>query len=332
MNHDNQKTRRTTLKLLGSLTLASFSSQALSSAQDFPNRQVRIIGGLAAAGPADLATRIVAQALNQRLGQSFIAENRLGGGGAVAIQEVGRAAKDGYTLGAPTTGPLVILSKLQKQPFYQTLDIVTPISLIAAYPYAMVVRKDLPVNTVAELIDYARKNPGKLSFGSGGIGTSNHLGMEWFKKLTGINVVHVPYKGDNDIIADLVGGRIDLAMNTPAVIAGHINSGRVKALAVSSENRLSTMPNLPTMIEAGVKGFVVEAYTVIVGPAGLPQDLLVKLNQEFNAVLRLPEVREKMAQLTMYPVIHSPESIRQFIEDQQNLWGSVIRDANITLI
>ena len=323
--------RRHTLTWLAALGLALATPVCLAQAQDFPNKPVRIIGGLAAGGPADLATRIVATALNQRLGQSFIAENRVGGGGAVAVQEVARAPKDGYTLGAPTTGPLTILPKLLKQPFYQTLDVVTPLALIAAYPYVMVVKKDLPVNSVAELLDYARRNPGKLSYGSGGIGTSNHLGMEWFKKLTNVDIVHVPYKGDNDIIADLLGGSIDLAMNTPAVISGHINSGRVKALAVASANRLSILPQVPTVGEAGVKDFVVEAYTVIVGPAGLPRDIVVKLNREINAVLQLPEVRDKMAQSTMYPVIHTPESIRKFVEDQQNLWGSVIRDAHIPL-
>ena len=311
------------------LAIALVTPGSSVQAQDYPNKPIRIIGGLAVGGPADLATRIVAQALGAKLGQSIIVENRIGGGGAIAIQEVGRAPKDGYVLGAPTTGPLTILPKLLKTPFYETLDIVTPIALIASYPYVVVVRKEFPVNNVAELLDYARRNPGKLSYGSGGNGTSNHIGMEWLKKITGIELLHVPYKGDNDIISDLIGGRIDLAMNTPAVILGHINSGRVKALAVASPGRLPILVQLPTMVEAGVKDFVLEAYTAIVGPAGMPRDVVARLNREINEVLQTNDVKEKLAKSTMYPVIHSPESIRKFVEDQQVLWGSVIKDANI---
>ena len=311
------------------LAIALVTPGSSVQAQDYPNKPIRIIGGLAVGGPADLATRIVAQALGAKLGQSIIVENRIGGGGAIAIQEVGRAPKDGYVLGAPTTGPLTILPKLLKTPFYETLDIVTPIALIASYPYVLVVRKEFPVHTVAELLDHARRNPGKLSYGSGGNGTSNHIGMEWLKKITGIELLHVPYKGDNDIISDLIGGRIDLAMNTPAVILGHINSGRVKALAVASPGRLPILVQLPTMVEAGVKDFVLEAYTAIVGPAGMPRDVVARLNREINEVLQTNDVKEKLAKSTMYPVIHSPESIRKFVEDQQVLWGSVIKDANI---
>lgn len=315
--------------LVCGLAIALAAPGACAQVQDYPSKPIRIIGGLAVGGPADLATRIVAQALGAKLGQSIIVENRIGGGGAIAIQEVGRAPKDGYVLGAPTTGPLTILPRLLKTPFYETLDIVTPIALIASYPYVLVVRKEFPVSNVAELLDHARRNPGKLSYGSGGNGTSNHIGMEWLKRITGIDILHVPYKGDNDIISDLIGGRIDLAMNTPAVILGHINSGRVKALAVASPGRLPALGQVPTMVESGVRDFFLEAYTMIVGPAGMPRDVAARLNREINEVLQTADVKEKLARSTMYPVIHSPESIRKFVEDQQALWGTVIRDANI---
>ena len=316
---------------IGLAALSASSGPAMAQAGAYPNKAVRIVGGLSPGGPADLAARIVAQSLSQKLGQTFIVENRLGGGGVTALLEVGRAPKDGYVLGAPTTGPLTVTPKLQKSPAYDTLSTVTPIAQLAAYPYVLVVRKDLPVNSVAELLDYARKNPGKLSYGSGGNGTSNHIGMEWLKKITGIDIVHVPYKGDNDIVRDVVGGRIDLAMNTPSVILGQITAGTVKALAVASPSRLPVLAQLPTMVESGVKDFVLEAYAILVGPAGMPADVVNKLNQEINELLKTSEVTAKLGQTHMYPVIRSPQALHAFIEDQQILWGSVIRDAAIPL-
>lgn len=300
-------------------------------AQEFPYKPVRVIGGLAPGGPADLAARIVAQALAQKLGQPFVVENKLGGGGSTAVLEVSRSTRDGYVLGAPTTGPLTILPQLMKNPPYKTLEAVTPVAQLAAYPYVLVVRKDLPVNSIAELLDYARKNPAKLSYGSGGVGTSNHIGMEWLKKAEGVHLLHIPYKGDNDIVRDLIGGRVDLSMNTPSVILAHIASGAVKPLAVTSANRLPILPQVQTMKEAGVSDFVLEAYAMLVAPAGTPPDVIARINREVNDVLQRPEVKDRMIQSHMYTVVQSPDGLRKYIEDQQALWSSIIHFANIPL-
>jgi tripartite-type tricarboxylate transporter receptor subunit TctC len=300
-----------------------------ASAQTWPSRPVKLLVGFAAGGPTDLVARVIAQRLTQQTGQPFVVENRPGANGTVATREVIGAAPDGYTLLIGTSGALTVSPSLLKQMPYDPLKDLTSVALLAGYPYLMVVPPTAPINDVRELVAYAKANPEKGSFSSAGIGSVNHLAGEWFSTITKLNLTHVPYKGDSPAISDLMTGRLLFGFNTVTTAMPQVKGGKLRAIAVTSEKRTDLAPGIPTMIELGYPGFVVEPWNGILGPARMPKELTDRINSVVNGVLGDPAVKTRIMETGQYAIIESPEEMRKRIEQQTSRWREIARAANV---
>lgn len=299
-------------------------------AQTYPNKPVHFILPFPAGGPTDILGRIIGQKFAERLGQPVIPENRPGAGGNNGAELAAKARPDGYTmlLAAPS---LSISPTLYKKLNYDSVKDFAPISLVAQIHNVLLARPSLPVKTLKELIEFAKANPGKLNFGSGGIGTSNHLGSELLKSLAKINIVHVPYKGSNQAMLGVMGNEIDtVVIGIPSSLP-HIQSGKVRALAVLSEERLAALPGVPTAREAGLDHFEVSTWYGILAPAGTPRDIVTRLNAEWVRIAAMPDVKEKMQSTGFQPMSSTPEQFADFIKTEIVRWGKVIKDANISV-
>jgi len=298
-------------------------------AQPYPAKPVRLIVGFNPGGPTDQVARIVAEALGQKLGQSFIVENRPGGNGAIAAQAVIASPADGYTLLVGTSGALTVSPVMFKSMPYSPMKDLDPVAALAAYPYALVVPTSLPVTDVKSLVDYVRKNPGRISFSSAGPGSVNHLAGEWFKELANIDIVHVPYKGDAPALTDLIAGRVQMGFNTLTTAMPQVKSGKLKALAVTSPKSTSLAPGLTPMVSLGYPDFVVEPWNGLFGPAGLPPAVITRLNEAVNDILALPQIQERIAQTGQYVLMDSPADIRERMTTQTERWRQIARSANL---
>lgn len=304
----------------GLCALASMPSRAAA----YPARPVRIIVPSAAGGSPDAICRILAEELTAALGQTMVVDNKPGGGGLLAMSELARAEPDGYTLGYANVGTLAInrslFSKLPYDP-----DAFTGIALTGTVHNALVVRNELPVRTVKELIEHAKARPGKLMMGSSGNGTTGHLGGELFKAMTGTFLVHIPYRGSPAAVQDLIGGQIDVMFDNLASIGPHIRNGRVRALGVSGPRRSSIFPEIPTIHEAGVKGYETTAWGGLVGPKGLPADIVTLLNTTINRIITIPTVREKFRKLAVETIASPPNLIKTMAALETPRWADIVR-------
>lgn len=294
---------------------------------DYPSKPVRMVVGFAAGGPTDQVARIVAERMAVRLKQPFIVENRPGGNGALAAQTVLGSAPDGYTLLVGTSGALTVSPALMKTMSYEPRAL-SPVGLLAGYPYALVVHPSLPVNDVQGLVDYLRKTP-KSTFASAGPGSVNHLAGELFASLAKVELIHVPFKGDAPSLVDLMGGRVLMGFNTLATAMPQVKAGKLKALAVTSESVTPLAPGLQPMTTQGYPGFVVEPWNGLFGPSGLPQPIASKLNLALREVLSEPDVQARIAETGQYPLIDTPEGVRVRMREQSARWVQVVREANI---
>ena len=311
--------------------LPTFGVAATALAQTFPSRPLRYIVPVAAGGGSDLVGRTVCERWGRVLGQVFVVDNIGGAGGAIACQATAKAAPDGYTLlqgyvGTHGTSPAT-RSKLP----YDAVKDFTPIGMIGATPNVLVVNANLPVQTVAQFVQYLRANPGRVSYGSAGQGSLTHLTMELFKQACGAFALHIPYRGIAPAFNDLLGGQTQAMFPGLAAALPHIRSGRVRALAVTGAARHPLLKDVPTLIEAGYPGFDAVQWYGVVGPAGLPAAVVRQLNDTLGTVLSAPDLRDRLAAEAVEPQPMAPEAFGQFIRDDINRWTRLARSRKIDL-
>lgn len=328
MNKPHEQTFTPTRRQVLALAVAGASAAAWPGrgvAQGaYPSRPVRLVVPSAAGGAPDLICRVLGNELSQALGQQFVVDNKPGAGGAIGMQEIARAAPDGHTLGYGNVVTLAINRSLYQRLPYDP-DSFSSIALLGTVQNALVVRNELPVKTVRELIDLARSRPGRLSMGSAGNGTTGHLGGELFKSLTGTFILHVPYRGSPSAIQDLIGGSIDLMFDNLSSIGPHIKAGRVRALAVSGARRSALWPQLPTVQESGVPGYETTAWGGIIGPAGMEASLVNRLNTEINRILASAPVRERYAQMAFETMASPANLLMTMARLESPRWAEVVR-------
>ena len=318
--------RRNVLQLAAGAVALPAGSQ-FASAQLYPARPVRVIVGFAAGGTTDIGARLVAQWLSESLGQQFIVENRPGASTRLATEAVALAPGDGYTLLMATTTN-VINALLYQQPSYNFVRDIVPVVGVIRSPFVLEVHPALPVNTVPELIAYAKTNPDKISMASFGTNTSSHLTGELFQMMTGAKMLHVPYQGSGPMLVDLTSGQVQLAFdNLPASIE-LIRAGKLRALAVTTKTRSSTLPDVPALAEI-VPGFEASAWIGLAAPRGTPVEVIDRLNKEINAALADPKIKARFAELSGMVLGGTPAEFGNYIAEEAEKWGRVIRAANI---
>ena len=312
-------------------TAAAAAGTMSDAAGGYPQRPIRIIVAYTPAGTTDILARLIGQKMTESWGQSVIVENRPGANGNIGTEIAARATPDGYTILMGTAATHSINNTLYPNLTWHAQRDFEPISLVAVVPNLLVVNNALPVKSVKDLIAYARTNPGKLTFGSPGIGATAHLSMELLKTLTGTNMVHVPYKGSAGVLADVTAGQIQLAMDNIPVYLPQARAGKIRALAVSSPQRAAAAPEIPTVAEAGVPGFEALSWFGLVAPAKTPRAIVTKLAGETQRILKLPDVNERIVGLGAQPVGGTPAEYAAFIKSEIAKWQKVIRNAGVKL-
>lgn len=296
---------------------------------DYPDRPVRLIAPFPAGGLADVLARAVGDELTRSLGQPVIVENRAGAGGNIGAEAVARSAPDGYTLLMTSAGILTANQFLYaSMPFDPEKDFVT-VSNVADMPMMVVVGPRVEAKTLKEFVALARANPGKLNFGSPGIGTTGHLGLAMFMHAAGIKLTHVPYRGAAPAITDLLAGQIDGVVDNPPTVLPHIQAGKLRPLAVAAKQRMVLLPDLPTAAEAGVANFEASSWFGVVAPAGTPPAIVERLHKDIAAALRKPAVQERFAKSGARLLGNSPAEFAQQITHDRKMWGEIIRAADI---
>jgi tripartite-type tricarboxylate transporter receptor subunit TctC len=324
----------TTSRLVFTALLLVASHAALSQAPPrtsggYPAKPVRIIVPFPAGGATDILTRVVAEKLAARLGQPFVVDNKPGAGANIGAEAAAKSAPDGYTLLMGSIASHSIAVSYYRNLGYDLRRDLVPVSMVGNITNAVIVSPALPVKSVAELIAYAKANPGKLTFASSGTGGLIHLTGEMFRLQAGIDIVHVPYKGTSFFLPDLMEGRVSMALDTLPPHLPHIRSGKVRALAVTTQKRSPVFPDLPTVAEAGLPGFESVAIYGLLAPAGTPAEIIALLNREANAVLQMPDVVAKLAEQGIEASGGTPEAMGAIVQAEIARWAKVIRDANI---
>ena len=314
---------RMTRRLAVALALAC---ACVAHAQTFPNKPIKLIVPLAAAGTGDTLARAVAEGMAKDLGQPVVIENKPGAGGLVGTELVANAPADGYTLLAVSPSH-VINPALHAKKTYDPLKDFETITVMAKTHQVIVAHPSTPAKTLKELIDYAKKNPGKLTYGSAGLGSATHLNMELFKSMAGVDILHVPYKGSTQARQDVLSGQVNLAMDGLLPVQPLIKDGRLRALALTSSRRSQSNPEIPTIAEAGVPGYATDTWYGILAPANTPKDVVAKLHAAAVKALRSPEVADRLAKLGAEPVGNSPEEFSRLLAQEQKTWAKVVKDS-----
>lgn len=301
-----------------------------TQAASWPEKPITVIVPAPAGSSVDLNVRRATEEMAKLLKQTLIIENRPGAGGSIALPAVARAAPDGYTLGIGNTAAMVITPEINSKARYDPLKDFEFIARFTNQPNVLVVKNELPVKTVAELTQYLKKNPGKLFLGSQGNGSSGHLSGELYRKLTGVDFVHVPYRGGPQAVQDMLGGRVDLMFENMSNIESHIESGKVRALAVTSAQRNPRFPALPTMQEAGVADYEVITWAGLIAPAGTPKEVVARLNEALNAALKMPEVNAFI--LSRGGVVDggSSAAFKALVGSERTKWQALIKEIGLT--
>ena len=303
--------------------------QVPAGAQEWPAKPVRVIVPFPPGGTADTLGRLVSQKLSETFKENFVIENRAGAGGMIGSEIVAKAAPDGYTLVVSGIASHVIAPLLHKTMPYDPMKDFTHIALFGGPPGVLVVNPSLPVHSLEEFIAYAKANPGKLTFGSPGNGTQGHLLAEHLKQLTGITIAHVPYKGASLAVADLIAGHIPVTSTTLSTAAGQIHAGKARALAVSSANRVPDFPDLPTFKELGYPQLTAAIWFSLSGPAGMPQEIVQKLNAEVRRALKAPDVQQRLRPESIEAGDLSSQEFTQFMLSEIKVWTPVVRAAGL---
>ena len=298
-----------------------------AAAQTFPERPIHLYVPYPAGGPNDVIARLVGQKLGDNLGQQIVIENRPGGSGNIAVEALARAPADGYTLVLPAIAYAVNPALFSKVGY--TFDQFAPVSIVTKGPLVLVVHPSLGVKSVKELIDLARSKPGALDYGSGGNGSSLHLAAEMFKQQAKVDIQHIPYKGTNDLIGDLLTGRVPISFMSPLIAKEHVKQGKLIALGVTSPQRSDSWPETPTIAEAGVPGFAVEAWYAILAPKGTPKPVVDKLSSEIAKAVQAPDVKAKLATLGNESVGSTAAEAEKYIAAEADRWAKLLKAANI---
>ncbi|MFO1080905.1 MAG: tripartite tricarboxylate transporter substrate binding protein [Reyranellaceae bacterium] len=300
-----------------------------AGAQDYPAKPVTMIVPSTPGGSTDFAARLMADMLSAKLGKSIVVDNRGGASGNIGNKAAAQAAPDGYTLLMAYSGYQVANKSLFKDPGWDPLKSFTPVALVMTAPHVVLVRKDLPVNTLADLVAYGKNNPGKLSYASSGIGSIQHIGAEQLKRLGGFDMAHVPYRGAGPAMNDLLSGQIDLFITTPPSAVGHLQSKSVKGLAIAAAQRHPMLPEIPTSAESGLANFDLTAWFAVYAPAGTPAPIVRKLAAAIESVVDSPAYRDKVVSQGAYPVYMGPEQLDAFTRKELDHWSEVIAAAGI---
>jgi tripartite-type tricarboxylate transporter receptor subunit TctC len=325
---------RLSAKSIGGILAALLWSSLSPSvqAQDvFPSKSITITVGFPPGGNTDIVARIVGERMEQILGQRIVIDNRAGAGSTIAAGHVARSAPDGYTLltGSPSTN--AIAPNLYTNLPYDSLKALVPVALLVNGPAVLVVHPSVKASTVQELIALYKSEPGKHNFATGGNGTHAHLICEWLIQQTGVNIVHVPFRGGAPALQAVLAGEPSMIVDNLPTALPHIQAGRVKALAVFSAKRASVLPDVPTMVEAGYKDMITDSWTALYAPAGTPADVIAKLNAAAVAAVRHPEVAEKLGKLSAVPVGSTPAELDAITRLEHERWGKLIRERKLTV-
>jgi tripartite-type tricarboxylate transporter receptor subunit TctC len=307
------------------VALLAGGSAVPAHAQDYPNHPITLVVPFAPGGSTTIVARIVADKLSENLGQSIVIDNRAGAGGTIGTRAVAKSPPDGYTIALGYTGTLAIGPTLYPNAGYDPRKDFAPIGMIGNAPNSLVVHPSLPAKSVKELVDYAKANPGKVSYGSAGVGTVSHVAGEYFANAAGIKLIHVPYRGTGPAIADLIGGHIPMAFAPIPATHGPVSQGQLRGLAVTSAKRSSLVPDLPTIVEAGIPGFEASLHYGLVAPAGAPRPIIDRLNQALRAVLATDEVKKRLATDGAEPTPGTPEDYAADIDQEETRWSAVVK-------
>jgi len=303
----------------------------IASAQDYPNRPVKIVVPYAAGGGTDALTRFIARGLEARLGQPFIIENRGGSGTTIGGLAVARSEPDGYTLMMGTSSTFAIAPGLYKRLAYDPATDFSPIMLVATVPFVLVVNSSLKVGSLQELITLAKSKPGQLVYASAGLGAPHHIYAELLMKMTGIDMKHVPYRGGGPALNDVVAGHVPIYFADAGPALALIKSGQLKALGVTTGQRVATMPEVPTLNEAGAKGYDANSWQMMVGPARMPEPVVAKLNKTLAEFMLTPDTQRHFTSLGMQPLTGTPEQARTYIDAEAKRWTAVIKGMGISI-
>ena len=320
--------RRACVVSISALALLPFLSQTVYAAAPFPNKPIKIFVTAAPGGTSDITARALSDILGKELGQSVIVENKAGGAGIIGIQAMLSMPADGYTMAMGNIGPNAINYSLYKNLPYKMEDL-EPITIVMANPNVLVVNADFPAKTVAELVAMAKANPGKYSFASSGRGQSIHMSGELFKVQAGIDIIHVPYKGAGPALADLLAGQTSMMIDNLPSSMQYIKAGKLRALAVTSKNRVAELPDVPTMIQSGFPNFEVTAWFGLFVPAGTPKPVIDKLYTAVKKALETPEIKQRWKDLGGWAVGDTPANTKIFIAAEKKKWEQVAQQAKI---
>lgn len=318
----------TRLSLRAIVLAAGLLAAVQAPAQAYPTRPIRMLVPFTAGGTVDIVARLVGAKLAEELGQPIIVDNRGGAGGTIAAAMLAKSPGDGYTLMTMHQG-LAFNATLYSNLPYDTLRDLAPIAYVGATPNVLVVTDALPVKTLPGFLAYARANPGRIAYGSGGVGSAGHLSVELLQSLTGAKLTHVPYKGSSPAIADLIGGQIQAMLLTMPAVISYVKSGKVRAIATSGARRSPALPELPTIAEAGVAGYEYTPWYGVFGPATMPKELVARLNQAINKTLANAEMADKLAQQGLEVSATTSGEFAQIVRADVARWGKIIRDAGL---
>ena len=323
--------RRQFLRLAGAAVTAGPIPASGRTHSSYPERPIRILLGFAAGGPGDILARVLGEKFSESLGKPVVIESVTGAGGNVATERVAKAPRDGHTLLMATSGMIVVNPNLYRNLSFDPQRDLAPISQIGFTPNILVVHNDVPVHSVGELVALARAQPGKLTFGSGGIGSSNHLAGALFKSMAGIDIQHVPYRGVAQAIPDLLGGRLTMLFGNAPNVQPLVREGKLRALAVTSSKRSAGAPELSTMSEAGFADFDVTVWLGLFAPRGTAASIIAKLNDETLKAIALPGVRGRLQEFGIELIGSSPAVFTSTISSESRFWAKLIREFDITL-
>jgi tripartite-type tricarboxylate transporter receptor subunit TctC len=320
--------------VVGLLSAALLSTGALAqgtppgAAQAYPVKPIRMVVPFPAGASSDVVGRMLGQKLSEQLGQQVIADNRAGAGGNLGIAVAAKSPPDGYTI-VIATASIAVSPSLYLNPGYDAIRDLAPVARLTSIPNVMIVHPSVPARTLRQFINLARTRPGKLNFGSGGAGTTNHLANELLKHLEKIDIVHVPYKGVTQAMTAMMGGEVDEVVMPVTTAAPQIRAGKVRALAVLTESRIAALPEVPTGIEAGVKGFTMPLWYGMFAPAATPRDIVSRLGRELVRALEAPDTRERLTALGVEPWPGTAEQLGQLLREDIERYGAVVRSAGL---
>ena len=300
-------------------------------AQAWPSKPIRLIIPFPPGGATDIVGRIIGQNLSERLGQQIAVDNRAGADGIVGLELLKKASPDGYTLAVVSAGPLAVNPHLYKKLSYDTLRDFTSISNLVSVPLLLVARSSLPARNVKELIALAKARPNQVSYSSPGVGNSSHLASELFNSVAQVKIIHIPYKGMAPAVLSVLSGEADTLFSSIPPILQHVRSGKVVALGIGSAQRVQSLPEVPTIAEAGLPGYEAYSWTGMIGPAGMPRNIVARLNTEINEILKQKKVSDQLMSDGTVPMPSTPEEFTAFMQSELKKWGDVVTMANIKI-